>query len=386
MQFSKKSTSSLLRLFALVLALKAENIFGKKADNNIGNLRSLQTTGGPPYSPEQCAGFVALNLEAHEYDKYDQYYNQDSRMVLAQTGVYQGPDAIEEYVRFTGYSSPYVDSNENSKWSYNATSDLVGFDPITGTCVFGIMYADGAILDKGLAGGGTVHYATMLKMYYSIPNHKIEKNYVYYTPEALSAFWNLLATDGVNEFICNILTNPDGGCQDVNKLNGDMSKEECMAELDKLPIMEGEDAYADGNTRACRVVHAVFAERNPFHCAHISLVPVEDPNGKIKCQESAGLKPTDMFTEDEILAFQQFCTEQGPLGSGACIVYDEPIEEEINEEEVIEEEDIEEGGYEDGEDKSGLGLLGLSESAAWRPNVGFYMWSSIVTFLLSSMS
>lgn len=58
--------------------------------------------------------------------------------------------------------------------------------------------------------------------------------------------------------------------------------------------------YIDGNSQGCRYLHAVFALKNPFHCAHVSLIPAVDPDGDYICHWSAELSPEEMFTQTEV--------------------------------------------------------------------------------------
>merc|ERR1711865_1012826 len=64
--------------------------------------------------------------------------------------------------------------------------------------------------------------------------------------------------------------------------------------------MGGEDHTFDGNSLSCRYLHTVFAATNTNHCAHISLIPAEDPKGNIKCQTSANTAPDEYFSQTEI--------------------------------------------------------------------------------------
>lgn len=80
--------------------------------------------------------------------------------------------------------------------------------------------------------------------------------------------------------------------------------EQCMGDLRSLPIMHAEQTSAGGlngtgRSQSCRTIHSILAGINEDHCAHISFLPAEDPNGHIKCQEES--KPTlDLFTDDDM--------------------------------------------------------------------------------------
>ena len=272
----------------------------------------------PSYVPEQCDGFIQLQYDILNFDRYDEYYNEQTTLTLAQTGTYQGPDKIEEYVRFATISSPYV----AEKYNYNMTNTMSGFDSIDGVCTFLIYSTQGTRFDDNLTKGGLISYGAIQKIYYSIPQNKVTIIHGYYSEAYISAYFGSLDTDENLEYICDVLTGPS--C--VDELNGNLSANECKKEIYKLPMLD-DGGYTDTNNRGCRALHAVFAEDNPSHCAHISLVPVEDVDGKIKCQESEGIMPLDMFSEDEILALEQMCLSDKQIGSASCVnVSDQVVE------------------------------------------------------------
>lgn len=58
----------------------------------------------------------------------------------------------------------------------------------------------------------------------------------------------------------------------------------------------------------------MFAQTNPSHCAHVSLIPAEDPKGNNKCQTSANLSPNEFFTKPEIDGLYDLLGTQSALG------------------------------------------------------------------------
>ena len=85
-----------------------------------------------------------------------------------------------------------------------------------------------------------------------------------------------------------------------------------------LPLFNN-GKYADGNSRACRLIHSVMTEsvggRNSAagsgaggsHCEHLSFVPMADSKGRIKCQGRGRGLPFGMgFTEDELEMVQNY--------------------------------------------------------------------------------
>jgi len=106
-------------------------------------------------------------------------------------------------------------------------------------------------------------------------------------------------------------------CGDTWAENGLESIEGCTTRLDALPVSEG-DGYVDGNSKGCRVLHAVFASENSDHCPHLSFEPMTDVNGKIKCQVSANNSPDELFNDVDFAALELTAEEFG-FGSGETL-------------------------------------------------------------------
>ena len=58
-------------------------------------------------------------------------------------------------------------------------------------------------------------------------------------------------------------------------------------------------------------MHAVFAAENAHHCAHLSFKPMADPKGRVKCQESAQVPVSALFSDDELATFADFAVKLG---------------------------------------------------------------------------
>jgi len=279
------------------------------------------TGSNASFLPAQCADFQALNFDVFNYSEYNKYFDEESKVTLAQTGVYKGPDAIEEYVKFADDNSPYIDATS----PFFEESELSGFDADTGTCKFSIYTLQTLTLNNDITEGGTLSYGVLQNVYYSIPAVKIAKIYVYYSTEFFGEFFGRLNTPNVAEFTCDVLTGPSCKDTDIPMLNGNLSQQKCMRKLLKLPLAEGEKNYIDSNTRGCRALHVVFAASNSFHCAHVSLVPAQDLKGNIKCQISANIQPSELFTEAEILKLSTICEANPQIGTNLCVsVVDTP--------------------------------------------------------------
>lgn len=266
-----------------------------------------------PYTVQDCFdGFLALQFQGLNFDAYPTYYDDDSVFVLPQTGTYTGAEAIEEYVRFVDVdSTPYWDGRTAFDQSF--TFSATRFDSIAGNCVFSLVSTQALVYSAELTAGDTVNYAAFRNIVYSIPRNKITSLTQFYNPALLGEFFGRLATPGINSFICGVLEGP--GCTNALGRPPKSARQQrkairrCERALAELPISEGDNAYIDGNTQGCRSLHAVFAQQNTFHCAHIALEPTPDPAGVTKCAVSEEVDPMATFTEDEIQIYYDFCAD-----------------------------------------------------------------------------
>jgi len=269
----------------------------------VGWINAEDTPPPPSFTPDQCGAFLGLQFDIFKFDEYDTYFDATSSITLAQTGTYVGPSNMEEYVRFSSDSSPYVAMRRN----YATDVVVTGFDPVTGICKFSIYSISGADLNPEFTSGDTVNFGAIVTLYYSIPKSKVGTIYVFYSTAFLEGFFSRLRTDETDDFICDTLLSPT--CLNALGDNAEvgLTKQDCKRRLSETPLTEGEELFVDGNTYGCRALHTVFAAVNPTHCAHIAFAPTEDYNGKIKCQVSDGLSPSELFTQAEIDRFFQTC-------------------------------------------------------------------------------
>ena len=123
-----------------------------------------------------------------------------------------------------------------------------------------------------------------------------------------------LQTRQVDEFVCDVLLG--SVCMDElgDQAEQGLTKRGCLKHLSNLPLAEDENRYVNGNSQGCRYLHAVFALTNPFHCAHVSLIPAKDPKGNYICHWSADLSPDELFTQTDIDGLYALCGTQTSLG------------------------------------------------------------------------
>jgi hypothetical protein len=89
----------------------------------------------------------------------------------------------------------------------------------------------------------------------------------------------------------------------------------CLKEFNALPTVDeiGALTYIDGDSKGCRILQ---------HCPHITFEAEEDTNGLVKCSESKGTVPTDLFTEQQLGIFQ-YASGLLDLGMSGIVIQNE---------------------------------------------------------------
>jgi hypothetical protein len=83
-------------------------------------------------APDCVAGFISAQFNVRQFDQYATWFDENSTMILPQTGVFKGVDDILEYSKFIFPGSPYISTNGLLKRS----DSLVSFDEEKRSCVF----------------------------------------------------------------------------------------------------------------------------------------------------------------------------------------------------------------------------------------------------------
>ncbi|KAL3915411.1 MAG: hypothetical protein SGILL_005669, partial [Bacillariaceae sp.] len=151
----------------------------------------------------------------------------------------------------------------------------------------------------------------MFKIVYNYAEDYIEGVYIYLSDEYVTfVFGTLLSTPQTKDFICSL---HQGTCANYTG-DVDMSHEQCMQELDSMPLFTG--TSADGYDYACRALHSSFAATNPKnHCPHLSFAPHKDPQGRIKCQVSKNLTGEDLFDDVDMASYETFIDHLNTYGT-----------------------------------------------------------------------
>ena len=268
------------------------------------------------FSQEDCSAFFFLGFDLRKYDEYPTYFGDDSTFTVAQSGVYTGTDSIEEYVRFASASSPYNTVVERLVIQFSLNS----VDPMTGTCKFISVQTELQTADPATTSGGSVYVGGLVELFYEISTNKVSAVTGYYSQEFLEYYFDtVLNTHKSRAYVCGVL---HSSCPGIYELNGSPTEDECISQLEALPLSSGTERYFDGNDQGCRYVHAVLAASNGAHCPHISFVPVEDATGSIKCQTSKNIAVSDLVDETSLALFRDFClSPESLIESEDCFRY-----------------------------------------------------------------
>lgn len=251
-------------------------------------------------APDCVAGFISAQFNVRQFDQYATWFDENSTMILPQTGVFKGVDDILEYSKFIFPGSPYISTNGLLKRS----DSLVSFDEEKRSCVFMSLVHSRFEMSE-IADNKLIETAWMNTVEWRFDDQKVGYLHVYYPADFLGSFFSTFNTPAADNFVCQTMSD---ACPDVWAANGLTSLGECAEKLVALPLADGEDFFVDGNSSSCRKLHAVFAATNSNHCAHLSFKPMADSRGKVKCQESAQLQASDLFTEADQATFAAFAT------------------------------------------------------------------------------
>lgn len=237
-----------------------------------------------------------------QWDRYEEWFNESTELELPEVGIYVGPSGIREYVQIT--VSKYFESD--TRYIYGP--DVIPLRVASkNECVVLVTFGLKSNMSPEYTRGGMLERGVGAKIHYSAEPFKVSKIYVYYSQEYQDhLFRTFLDTEAVRDDVCNWM---EKSCEEVYNFNN-LTQQSCRQEWDALPISE-EGFRIDGNSKGCRIVHAAMAALNKKHCPHISFLPIEDINGKVKCQTSGMRGPLDVFTQWELDKFRETAAEHG---------------------------------------------------------------------------
>jgi len=296
-------------------------------------------------TPEKCNCFYALQgsgVVFGDATTYDKGFNDDSVQNVAQSGQFIGVDGISEYISFVNSKSGFIKSSvlvEHLFLDMTGTKKKkcvatiaerrrMSFNPIF-TQLNTEMCVDVAV-------GGTLHYTYTRNPTASITIKKVN---TWLSDKFISSTYPVIAnTQATAEFVCDTIVNTCGHDKSRSKSNKSPkhkfkskkrksskhsnAMKECLKKFNTLEVYDkGDLSYADGNTKACRILHAYFAKTNLVHCPHISYEADEDVNGLVKCNKSKQTPLLELFTKQQLESFSYASNFLGLGNTGVDIKY-----------------------------------------------------------------
>lgn len=248
------------------------------------------------FESECLQGLYNSGFDLQDYDAYPDFFNEDSSVTLPQVGVYEGPDGIEEYLRFAlGTTSPYFAEQKTLRLE----TEYIGYDRSIGQCQFRQMVLLETLTDVTNVKEVNMQMTVANRIQFDLALSKVPRVYIRLDEPFLLFFFDVvLNTNQTRAFIC-----------DVMSTNCNNPTADCEARLNALPTLV--NGYADSYSSGCRAVHAVFASTNPVHCPHISFDAMLDNRNKSKCQVSENLQESDFFDSSDAKAYHRFQREVG---------------------------------------------------------------------------
>lgn len=284
-----------------------------------------------------CIGaLVGAQFVLAEGADYSQWFDENSVMNLAQTGSFYGADGIKEYVKFvydpflfleTGiYDIPFNPFTDSPGDSTIPNVDTIVRDGQKCEVTVATKLCQtfpGPQVDTSSI-GQSADLVLGYRLFFDVEEFdppftqsKILVNKVnVYIPDAylVELFGAGFVTDAMRQNICEIMRDSCAPIWEMNFEEADRTIPNCVQEMAKLDPVESATfnavnlgGYIDGNSSGCRILHSAFAEKNPFHCPHISFMPVADPAGGIICQDETTanrVNPEELFGTANLLFFE----------------------------------------------------------------------------------
>ena len=141
---------------------------------------SLVITAIPSLTANECVGsFLALDppFNLGSFDLYETWFDDNSSMTLAQAGNYKGAGDIEEYVRFSSPSSPYIVALGDIRSDFS----FVSFDAEKRSCVT-LLLGHGRFQLSEMAGNELFEFVAMYTLEWCFDEQKVGNINVYCAP------------------------------------------------------------------------------------------------------------------------------------------------------------------------------------------------------------
>ena len=239
--------------------------------------------------------FKLSEFDIMRTDELHKWIDDDSTVTISETGTYKGLDNIVEYINYV-----FGDYN-NFYETLGSPKILSSVEDDSHVCSFlAVEHRQTEISTFGALEEFCLSFPTGIKLSFDLSGSEnfiqVQEVFGFTSKATFSSIVEGVDSSKVASNVCMAL---EDHCHTVWNNNNLTSQQDCIDQFLALPMVTG-DNYADGDSQACRQIHSMFVEENQNHCPHVSFVPMEDVNGKIKCQESGNVLPEDLFTEEEL--------------------------------------------------------------------------------------
>jgi len=295
-----------LLAFLLDLLLVPIVVVARLSKNSLVH-RQLQQT-----LPGNCENFVTSGYGITDPESI-RFYKDQTFLSFLQAGSYSGRDDIFEYLRFAGSGSPYIFSSEIQL----QVNQFAGYSPdpkleeSKNLCQFDIAILTHEIRAAHFSSEDNIihEFLSMVKIFWDPVEKFVDHIYLYYGADQLISSLRSIDTPNTAEFVCKGLI--FGACESFLPKEGNpKTLDECITQFAALPLAEGDLFHIDGNSRGCRYIHSGLAASGlpgaaQTHCPHVSFAAMEDPQGSVMCESSADLGSIDLFTDSDLLFYQE---------------------------------------------------------------------------------
>ncbi|CAB9496630.1 Putative white-brown complex homolog protein 30 [Seminavis robusta] len=247
-------------------------------------------------------------------------YDDNTVLSVPTVGVFVGNDAIQEYVR---YFSVQGDSGPDFLlWDTCSTegTQIIELQEVgEGYCEITLAHAVYSLVNPKLRSSpekiaNSMVFGDRFRLEYGEDGkdaHMASRN-VYFPPQFSTIIGGTVDDSIMRSHVCVAM---EDYCPSVFEQNGFETPSDCTEALAPIPVVtrshQGIDTI-DGNSLGCRHVHSTLAKHDPStHCPHMSLLPMEDPAGKVKCQDSYNFTYEEFFTPEDFALFDLVATRNG---------------------------------------------------------------------------
>jgi hypothetical protein len=252
-------------------------------------------------------GIPVSGFETLKTDRYNEWFAPDATMTLAQTGTFNGPEQMKEYVDFTKaiYFDLYERLDKETSMRVASRDQCLLLLAVENKVQVKSEYSKTENAECGITTVG-------VKLNYTVGmfgfGFNIKSLDLFYPTKFLQTlFSDLIGGPKATDYICDTVLRDN--CAEVYEKNG-LDADSCKTMYNELPVTDDFGCLND-KTKGCRILHSAFAQFNDNHCPHMSFIPMEDYDGELWCQEPCDIKVEDLFDDEEMAFLEKFSDDKG---------------------------------------------------------------------------